>query len=280
MPTVQQITEADPERLVCIAARNDYREDGVIDYPFDEIMANASIEGWAVDEIVAERDLDLEPAEDWVASVEQLPDDVALEARQRTLLKHLMNNEHWGPFEHPHTTIAIEDVTRTAMAQLTRHRHFTFDIMSLRYVEVDTGELLEELDFGGKPMEELFEYPEEFTADEVVSRNGVEEIEVSAESRLRIVNGAYTEAAKAYQDLNDIGVPQEEARKVLPMATKVNMVVSGNARAWMHLLNIRGKANVQGEAREIVEGVKRECKDWMPFTFETYDDMLPLRLTP
>lgn len=269
--------EAPPEEKVCIAARNDYRSDGVLDHDFEEIIDGGSLDYSHLGDVLDENGLSEGPP-DAVHQATQVP-YMRTEAKKRTLIDHLMSNGHWGPFEHASRTIAIEDVTRVSMAQLTRHRNFTFDIMSLRYVQPDTGEVLEEQEVE-KPMEDLFEYPDEFTADEVVDRHGVEEVEMTAKARLRAVNHVYEQAADVYNELTEAGVPNGEARKVLPMATKVNMVVTGNARSWMHLLNIRGKANVQGEARQIADGCMRECKEWMPFTFEQYDDRLPMTLNP
>jgi|GEM_PF-272656 len=259
-----------PERLVSLCARNDYRADGVIDHSFAEIMAGVKVDDDVVDDLREEwfDDDDVARDDPWDA----MPAEFRTEAEQRSLLKHTMNEGHWGVFEHPQATLALEGITRTSMAQITRHRHFTFDIMSLRYVTLDFDSVEE--------MKERFAEPDEITAEEVVSRNGVETIDMDPDEREEIWWETIAHTAHTYNTLVDAGVPQEEARKVLGMGTKVNIMMSGNARAWMHLLNIRGKANVQGEARNIADGVMGEMKEWMPYTFERYDDMLPLRLNP
>lgn len=246
-----------PEDLVARAARNDYRSEGIIGYTLEELLEDST-----VDETVKER------AAAYLEEHDDHEFDLDTEVRKRSLLKHLMDGGHWGPFEHPQATVAIEGVTRVAMAQITRHRHFTFDIMSLRYVSVDD---IDETD-------DRFQIPEVAKQDEAVSRDGVSELDDDVEDAFI---GAYEDAIEHYRELLDKGVPQEEARKVLPMGTKVNIVMSGNARAWMHLLNIRGKANVQGEARRIADALMEELRDWMPYAFEYYDDeVLPLRLNP
>lgn len=250
-----------PEELVCTAARNDYMNDGVIDKSFKEVMSDASVDESFVHPVAddleypAPENVDPDPFED-------LALDIQLEVKKRTLLKHLMSDGHWGPFEHPTATVAIEGATRTAMAQLARHRHFTFDIMSLRYVQPDG-------DIAATPTEDDLE----------ISREGVHDIDP------HVIQGkiqdSYDDSVRDYETLVEHDVPKEEARKVLPMGTKVNIVMSSNARAWMHLLNIRGKANVQGEARRIAQSLMDEMKDWMPFTFEYYDEeVLPLQLNP
>lgn len=251
-----------PEQLTCTAARNDYRTGGVIEHAFAELMQDVSSDDDLLNEVLDERGYDeYEHIRDQAANFEP----VKTEAKKRTLLRRLMDHGHWGPFEHPSATVAIEGITRTAMAQITRHRHFTFDIMSLRYVEVD-GDVTEVC---ATPEHEDVESSREGTHD------------ADCEETNEKFYDSYESSIRDYDALLDSDVPQEEARKVLPMGTTVNMVMSGNARAWMHLLNIRGKANVQGEARRIADALMDEMQEWMPFTFAHYDEeVLPLQLNP
>lgn len=245
-----------PEELVCTSARNDYRSDGIIGYSFEEIIES------------------VEPKE------EHLMDSInPIEERKRTLLDHLMDSGHWGPFEHPQATIAIEGVTRVVTHQIVRHRHFTFDQQSFRYVEVD------DIDPKKPPQDRgdikrTFQFPEFRGEDFDVDREGIHEI-ASEEAANTQYSSAYIRAVDHYENLVGIGVPKEQARKVLPMGIKTNIVMSGNARAWMHILNVRTKADVQGETRRCAELIFQELKTWMPYTFEKYDeDILPLRLNP
>lgn len=236
-----------PEELVCTAARNDYRSEGVINYTFEELVDDVDVDTKVANDLAKERTTVEKPEKP-----EDLPSHILIEAKKRSLIKHLIRSGHYGVFEHPQATIAIEGVTRVSMAQLTRHRNFTFDVMSLRYVEIE------------EDTPDIFDEPPEDTDEDL------EELWWETTSN----------SLKAYSSLIENGLDKEEARKLLGMGIKVNMVVSGNARAWMHLINIRGKGNVQGEAREIANGVFRELSDWMPYTFEYFDKQLPLKLTP
>lgn len=256
----------DPEELVCAHARNDYRQDGVIDHTFAEIMEGVTADDTIVSEVINEQDEHVGYSEDAGFEDEAL----SLEAKKRTLIKHTMNEGHWGVFEHPSISIALHGVTRVSMAQITRHRHFTFDIMSLRYVSLD----------GIEELSDRFQIPKVVYEDEIVTRDG-EVVEIDSEKVERIFINAYGDAIDRYQELLAENVPAEEARKVLPLGVKVNICMTGNARAWMHLLNIRGKANVQQEAQDIANEVFDVCKDWMPYTFERYDEYhLPMKLNP
>lgn len=214
-----------------------------------------------------------EPLEELIGHIDPaddiLEDRTGMEAKKAHFLKARMNERHWGIWEHPSITLEIEGLSRSAMAQLTRHRHLSFDVMSNRYVDVS------DID-----PDELFIYPPSFSSDEVVSRDGVRDVEMSAEERKRRADEVFHKCISTYQDFVDAGVPAEDARFLIPMGQATNLRVSGNARAMMHLLNVRLNANVQWEAREGMEGILRECQEWMPITFELFDDMRPIPLAP
>lgn len=230
---------SNPEEIVCRAARGDYSSDWVgPDVPFEEVMG--PVEG------------------------------DTLQKKKETLMDHLMRSGHWGPFEHPSATFAVRGISRSCMAQLTRHRHASFDVMSLRYVELS----------GESDLEDQFVYPETFEAEEVVSREGVEEVEHSPAERRDLADDIYRRCIDAYTDLVDAGVPKEDARMLLPLGTRVNMTFSMNARALMHLLDMRMKADAQWEVRNLSKRVLEECKKWMPYTFERYEEQHPSKLAP
>jgi len=246
-----------PEDLVARAARNDYRSEGIIGYSLEEILQDVSI-----DEEIKES------AAGYREEYDDAEFNLDTEAKKRSLLKHLMNSGHWGPFEHVTATVSLEGVTRVLMGQVTRHREFTFDIMSLRYVNVEEDGL------------DRFQIPKGVKEGEFQSRKGVKELD-NPERVENLYIESYENDIEKYRALIDEGVPAEEARKVLPMGTKVNITMSGNARAWMHILNVRTKANVQGETKRCAENIFQELKEWMPYTFERYDEkVLPLKLNP
>ena len=92
-----QLLEAtpDPERVICRAARNDYMSEYGADLPFEEVM-------------------------------DGIPGDTIEDKKQTLICDRLMKHGHYGPLEHPQATFHVEGVSRSLMAQLTRHRHATF----------------------------------------------------------------------------------------------------------------------------------------------------------
>jgi thymidylate synthase (FAD) len=226
----------DPERTICRAARNDYMSEYVADVSFEEAMA----------------EIDGDDTED----------------KMRTLIGHLLDHGHFGPFEHPQATFAIEGISRSCMAQLTRHRHASFDVQSMRYVafdDVDPDEVREG---------ELVVVPPSASDPEWVGRNqrtGTVDEETVAE-REELFRDAIADAVETYQELLDLGMPPEDARFVLPIGTKVNLVMSVNARMLMHVADMRAAADAQWEIRHLTEEILDLAADWCPITFAHYDE--------
>lgn len=225
----------DPERVVCTAARNDYAAGFVGEQSFAETMA--AIDG------------------------------ETLAAKKRTLVGHLLDHGHFGPFEHPQATFAVEGISRSCMAQLTRHRHVSFDVQSMRYVAFD------DVDPADVREGEMVVIPPSATDPDWVGRNqkagSVDEETV--EQRAEIFRDTVEDAVESYQELLDLGMPPEDARFVLPIGTKVNMVMSMNARMLMHVADMRAAADAQWEIRGLTEDLLDIAADWCPITFDYYE---------
>jgi thymidylate synthase (FAD) len=229
---------SDPERLVCQAARNDYMEPYVGETPFEEVMA--SVEG----DTLAER--------------------------KETLIHHLLAHGHFGPFEHPHATFAIKGVSRSCMAQITRHRHASFDVQSMRYVEFD-----EENPEPGTVYVHIPELDEAHIAGrnaEIADEYNGKSDEELLNRRRELYHESIEESFNAYNELLDLGVAPENARMVLPIGTKVNMVVTLNARMLMHVADIRSAADAQWEVRDMTNRILDLAAEWCPITFGYYTD--------
>jgi thymidylate synthase (FAD) len=225
----------DPERVVCTAARNDYMSDFVGEKSFEEIMATVKGE--------------------------------TLEDKKRTLIAHLLNHGHFGPFEHVQATFAVKGISRSCMAQITRHRHVSFDVQSMRYVSFD------DVDPEDVAAGEFVVVPPSATDRDWIGRNqktGSVDDETVAK-REEIFRNSVRRSVEDYQELLDLGMPPEDARFVLPIGTKVNMVMTLNARMLMHVADMRAAADAQWEVRELTERVLDIAAEWCPLTFEHYE---------
>ena len=59
-----------------------------------------------------------------------------------SFIEMLMNLGHESPLEHINFTFAIEDVSRSLLAQLTRHRIASYSVQSQRYVKSEKSEFV------------------------------------------------------------------------------------------------------------------------------------------
>lgn len=241
-----------PEVLVCKAARNDYMENWIGDTQFSEIMDG--VEPEHEDRELAQVVIGNHPVEGM--SEEQV-------AKAARLIRKLLEQPgHFGPFEHPQATFTVKGVSRITMAQITRHRHISFDVQSMRYVDFEDPDYIEIPELGNSGLHGRNASYDESTAS-------LEE-DAKAEVRTTRYEESLSQSTDAYHDLLDLGVAPENARAVLPLATKVNMTFSLNLRALMHIADMRAAADAQWEVRELTEELLDEAEEFAPITIQTY----------
>jgi len=231
----------DPEELICQAARNDYASQFVGNTEFEELME--TVDG----------------------------DD--LEEKMGTLIGHLLSHGHYGPFEHAQITFAVEGMSRSCMAQLTRHRHVSFDVQSMRYVAFDDIDPAEVVDGGMVVMPPSADDPDWIGRNQ---KSGAVD-EETVEKREVLFRSSVQRSVEEYQELLDLGMPPEDARFVLPIGTGVNVVMSLNVRTLMHVADMRAAADAQWEIRGLTEQLLDAAEEWCPITFEYYNEKMKNR---
>jgi thymidylate synthase (FAD) len=243
-----------PDRLACRAARGDYYDGYIAEDSYDEVMDGVQYEA---------RDLDVvrEYADEWPRSQEY----EELEAKTVALLRKTISRGHHGISEHPSITLAIEGVSRVVMSQITRHRHLSFDVQSMRYVDFSDVDFVEPPALAG-----LSEFSRE---------DGEVDIE-DREQLLREYRARVKQAVNYYEHMVEHGVPKEAARYILPLGTPVNITVSGNLRSLLHVLVLRDKADVQPETRQLARAISDELVEWAPYSTHVFQEAGPFRPSP
>jgi thymidylate synthase (FAD) len=176
--------------------------------------------------------------------------DDAMDETEKTrgeLIAGLLRSGHFGPFEHPQAYFAVEGISRVAMAQVTRHRHMSFDVQSQRYV-----------DFSDK--------------DAVIPPSFVDEDAIHSHKWVDYMEQHWETSVQNYRQAIEDGIPKEDARFFLPQATPVNLTFSANPRSLMHFFDLRNSGSAQWEARDFAQQVLEECESWAPLTFEKYKE--------
>lgn len=160
------------------------------------------------------------------------------------LLKYMLDNGHWSPFEMVNLCIEI-NTTRDIARQILRHRSFSFQEASQRYQTVDKfGEMV---------------YRECRLQDEKNRQNSLPcEDEKLAAGWEAVQYLAFQRAKGEYEGAISAGIAKEVARALLPEGlTPSRMYVNGNLRSWIHYVQVRTDPTTQKEHRLIAEEVKQ-----------------------
>ena len=166
------------------------------------------------------------------------------------LLRYLIKNKHWSPFEMVSMCVSIE--TSRAMAQqILRHRSFSFQEFSQRYASVDD-------------LDEILE-PVELRWKAETNRQSSSK---STDKYDNIINLQNSDAVDLYMTLVGAGVSTETARFVLPLTTKTKIYMNGTLRSWIHYLDIRADEHTQKEHRLIAENIKNIVEQQFPTVYE------------
>jgi thymidylate synthase (FAD) len=157
------------------------------------------------------------------------------------LLKYLIKNKHWSPFECVSATLEIQ-TTRDISRQILRHRSFSFQEFSQRYAVSQNFELRE-----ARLQDETNRQNSIDTNDEVLK----EWWEVEQTNLLK-------DSQQVYNMALDRGIAKEQARAVLPEGlTNTTLYMSGTLRSWIHYIQLRTDSSTQKEHREVA----LKCKD-------------------
>jgi len=203
-----------------------------------------------------ERSLVSEEAREYALSSINGTDGEPKRERLRSFIEKAIQRGHWGIFEHPKAYFVVEGISRDQMAQITRHRvGVSFDVQSMRYVDFDDAD---------------FEIPE--TAEEIDVEwelDGVDNMEFQSE---KIMRDSFDASLERYKKLREAGMEKEDARKVLPIGTKVNMTFSINLRALLHVADLRVSGVAQHDTRSFMQQVMDEAREWSPITISEYEE--------
>ena len=174
------------------------------------------------------------------------------------LLRYLIKEKHWSPFEMVSACLEI-NTTRDIARQLLRHRSFSFQEFSQRYADPT-----EDLAFtlrqarlqDTKNRQNSVELQDMMDSDERVNME-LEWLQNQAE----VVNAA----KKAYGWAIENGIAKEQARAVLPEGiTNSRLYVNGTIRSWIHYVELRSGNGTQKEHIELAKGCAEALKPVFP----------------
>lgn len=194
------------------------------------------------------------------ASVDELLENLTPE-KSGEFVRMLAAMGHESPIEHASFTFAVEGVSRTLLAQITRHRIASFSVQSQRYVRESR------FDYVVPP--EIAALPEAAAEFEKAMRAAQESYDalagLLAGKRERELLEAGEDPAEAKRRAHRMAI--EDARFVLPGACETKMVLTMNARSLLNFFRLRCCSRAQWEIRALAEEMLRLVAGVAPLLF-------------
>lgn len=167
---------------------------------------------------------------------------------QGRYIERLVDMGHLSPAEHASFTFGIEGVSRSFLAQITRHRIASYSVKSQRYVGA--------LGRDGETFGYVVPAGVEALGAEAAARFGEQMAQIQRWYD-RWVEELGGEGESAFED----------ARFVLPNAAETKMIVTMNARELRHFFGLRCCSRAQWEIRDVAWAMLGLVKSAAPSLF-------------
>lgn len=181
------------------------------------------------------------------------------------LLKFLIDNKHWSPFDMVNLTVEV--ITSKAIAiQILRHWSIRPQEFSQRYSIADE---VEEIEFRFKAEKNRQssdivlgtikrQEDGEFYAEENLTHDG------TLSMWMHKVAFNLTQTMDLYKEGIELGIAKESARMILPMAAQTTMYLNGSVRSWIFYLQQRTSQHAQKEHRLVAAEIEKVFKQYFP----------------
>lgn len=183
------------------------------------------------------------------------------EAKTARFLTMLSDLGHASPTEHASFTFGIEGVSRTLLAQITRHRIASFSVQSQRYVRLDDFRYVIPPEIEAIP-EAKAAFIDSMNEDARRYLDLVKKLEEGHTASL-MAQGLSEKAARSKASK----MANEDARFVLPNACETKMVMTINARSMQNFFRLRCCNRAQWEIRALAEEMLRLVLPIAPHLF-------------
>lgn len=174
-----------------------------------------------------------------------------LDEKDEKLINYLADNKHFTPFEHNTLTVIIE-CPLDIRSQIHRHRTFSYNEISRRYTSQDI-EIFKEVEWRGQ-----------HKSSKQCSDGTLDSRKIAA---CQVIEQKMEDACmRAYNELLEVGLSREQARRKLPIGLMTKFYMTGNLRNWSHFLKLRLDSHAQKEVRIIAEQIKEIMLDKFPIS--------------
>ena len=182
--------------------------------------------------------------------------EITLESATR-FVHMLLNRQHESVLEHSSMTVKFLNCSRGFTHELVRHRLASFSQESTRYVDYAVR--------GEGPNIKGFELqcvvpPHCNESEKVLLDDG----------RMMSLTDMFIEVERFYRALRQSGWIPEDARQILPNATKSEIVVTANFREWRHIFEMRTQKAAHWEIRAVMCDLLEVIQKIVPAVFDDF----------
>jgi thymidylate synthase (FAD) len=161
----------------------------------------------------------------------------------REYIENIKKQGHGSVLEHANYSLLLEGVSRSLTHELVRHRAgFAYSQLSQRYVDESDA---------------AFVVPPAIIGDEALVAAWTAQIESAQATYIALVEKLMTRYQWVDDKVHRRKMAREAARGVLPNSTETKIVVTGNARAWRTMLELRSSEGAEFEIRRMAIAVLR-----------------------
>src|SRR5256885_1862208 len=172
-------------------------------------------------------------------------------------LENIKKQGHGSVLEHAVYVLLVEGISRSCSHELVRHRAgFGYSQISQRYVDESHA---------------AFVMPPAILGDPRLEAEWLQQVTDAQAAYVRAVDGLMQRYEWVSDKVHRRKMAREAARSVLPNATEVKIVVSGNARAWRTMLELRCGEGAELEIRRMAIGVLRALQREAAAMFSDFD---------
>lgn len=177
--------------------------------------------------------------------------DKITEDSAKRFVEMLRKRGHESVIEHSAMTVEFNNVSRGFTHELVRHRLASFTQESTRYV--DESNFLVVI----PPTKNMEEKLVELTLP-----NG-QKHKISFKDWVGLNE-------QMYRGLRSAGWVPQDARQILPIGIKSQIVMTANLREWRHVFKLRTAIDAHWEIREVMINLLKELQDIIPVIFDDF----------
>jgi thymidylate synthase (FAD) len=170
---------------------------------------------------------------------------------------NILESKHGSVIEHAVWSFLIAGVSRSLTHELIRHRAgFSYSQLSQRYVDETTADFVEP--------DAIAQNPEAHA----LFAQAVSDAQAAYVRLVELMDAQFTGVSSKTQRRK---MARQAARAVLPNATETKIVVTANARAWRHFIEMRASEHAEPEIRKLAITILRVLQTEAPNLFGDYE---------